>query len=67
MRLKPLPAARRCRLRFAVEDALLVGGPDVAAGDEFEVVGIVLADEDAAFVAGADQGGLHRLAVQSCW
>ena len=41
--------------RLAVEDALLVGRADVADGDELEVLGVVLADEDAALVAGADQ------------
>ena len=50
--------------RIAGEDALLIGRPNVADGDEFEELGIVLADENAALVAGADHRGLDRLALE---
>ena len=41
------------RVGLALEDAPLIGGPNVAVGDEFEETRIVLADEDAPLVAGA--------------
>ena len=48
--------ARRAGL--AGEDARLVGWADVGGGDEIDEVGIVLADEDAAFIAAADDARL---------
>ncbi len=47
--------------RLTREDAGLVAGPDVAVGDELDVSGVVLADEDAPFVAGADEARLDGL------
>src|SRR5258707_8668821 len=49
--------------QLALEDALLVGGANVGIGDDFEVLGVVLAHEHTALIAGADQGGLHRLVL----
>src|SRR5581483_5684426 len=49
---------------LVLEDALAVAGADVAEGDELDGAGVVLADEHAALVAGADDGGLDRLVLQ---
>ena len=52
-------------LGVAVQDALLVERPDVARGDELDELRIVLADEDAALVAAADDRRLDRLAAET--
>ncbi len=44
-----------------LDRAFLLGGANVAAADEVEVIAIVIADQGlAAFVAGADDRGLDR-------
>ncbi len=51
------------RFQVAGEDAFLVGRPNVGHGDDLQVLRIVLADQHAALVAGADQSGSHRLVI----
>src|SRR5262249_25551590 len=56
------PFARRSGIARALvlEDAFLVAWADIGVGDELEVSGVMLADEDAALVAGAYDAGLDR-------
>ena len=52
------------RVGLADEDALAIGRTKVAAGDEFQILGVMFANEDAAFVAGADEAGFDGTAMQ---
>src|SRR5262245_8096721 len=52
-------------LRVAAEDSTLIAGADIAVGDKLEIFRIVLADQDAAFVAGADKSNLHRITAET--
>ena len=55
------PLARRIGL--ADKNPLHVGRPNVGDGHKLEIILVVLADQDAALVAGADQAGLDRVAL----
>src|SRR5216683_2857897 len=49
---------------FADKYPHLIGGADVAIGDEFQVFGVVLADQNAALITRADEAGLNGIAVE---
>src|SRR5688572_24733329 len=49
---------------LAVEDAAAVERPDVSGSDEFEELGVMLADEHAPLVAGADEPRFNRPAFE---
>jgi hypothetical protein len=58
-----LVALARGRGRLAFDDAPTVVRADVAEGDELEILGVVVAHEDAPLVAATDEGGLNRFAL----
>src|SRR6516162_2100522 len=50
---------------FPLENAFAeIAGADIAEGDKLEVGGIVLTDQNAAFIAGADEAGAHGPAAE---